>query len=225
MRLQTWLLLAAGMTVTAAGDQTPRCAMSPPYGAIDLPAAGLVWAKDEVLSGPCDEPATGTWLRGPAGSLRLFVHPDGPSGSGRYWTIAIGTAPANAPTPVRGICLMTSTAGWPILRHFGDGALPWLDDLDADGRAEAIVWLSFFLSSEQRQWESGLMAWVYRLEPADRLALDLGLSRRMAGEIAAAYRRAPPGADARFLEQWGGERRKAAEALEAMADGRCSIAQ
>jgi hypothetical protein len=82
--------------------------------------------------------------------------------------------------------------------------LPWLDDLDNDGKAELIIWDSFPLHEDASQAEYGLVAWVYRLASEDLLAIDWGLSLRMAREIAQAYGQHP-----------------AAEALEQFADKQC----
>jgi len=191
---------------------------------IRLPEAGLLWLEGEVDEGPCDDVSAEKWIRKPSGPIELFVYPDGPSGSGRYWTVTVGIAQKQASKPDQGVCLSTSTAGWPILRLFKDAPLTWLDDLDADGKSEVIIWASFFLSDAERQWESGLVAWVYQVDPTGTLALDWSLSRRMAGDLAAAYRYSPSGADRVLLKTWGTERQAAAQALEAFASKRCTTA-
>jgi hypothetical protein len=67
--------------------------------------------------------------------------------------------------------------------------------------------------------EFGLVAWVYRLDRNDSLVVDWDLSRRMAREIAAAYR-APVQGTPQHLTPL---RAEAAAALEAFADERCTM--
>jgi len=97
--------------------------------------------------------------------------------------------------------------------------LSWLDDLDNDGRAELIIWSSFPLRKDPSLAEYGLIAWVYRLTSDDSLAIDWGLSRRMAREVAEAYR-SPLDSTDPYL---GLLRTEAADALERFADERCRM--
>jgi hypothetical protein len=145
----------------------------------------------------------------------LFVYAAGPAGSGRYWNVTIGIAKRQQSKPSRGICLVTSTAGWRTLQQFKKSPLSWLDDLDDDGKAEVIIWSSFPLREEASMAEYGLMAWVYRAHSENSLVIDRDLSRKMAGEIAKAYR-----SKTRYA---GPLRAEAAEALERFVDGRCSM--
>jgi len=97
--------------------------------------------------------------------------------------------------------------------------LSWLDDIDNDGRAELIIWSSFPLREDPSLAEYGLIAWVYRLTSENSLAIDWGLSRRMAREIAEAYRSPLDSTD----PYPGPLRTEAAEALERFADERCNM--
>jgi hypothetical protein len=111
--------------------------------------------------------------------------------------------------------------GWRTLQRYKKTPLPWLDDLDNDGRAELIIWSSFPLQEDASLADYGLIAWVYRLTSEDSLAIDWGLSRQMAREIAEAYR-----APLEPLDSYLGPlRTKAAEALERFADKACSALQ
>jgi hypothetical protein len=68
------------------------------------------------------------------------------------------------------------------------------------------------------------MAWVYRGDPGG-LAIDWGLSRRMARQIAAAYRTPPRGDPASVqstLRAWGALRQAALDGLDAFAGSRCT---
>jgi hypothetical protein len=125
--------------------------------------------------------------------------------------------------------LRDSTSAWRILTVTSNGPatlspLRWLDDLDGDGKPEAIVWTSFPLREDGEYYESGLMAWVYRVDPGG-LAIDWGLSRRMARQIAAAYRTPPRGDPASVqstLRAWGALRQAALDGLDAFAGSRCT---
>jgi len=99
--------------------------------------------------------------------------------------------------------------------------LPWIDDLDADGRADIILWDSFPIVADPEVYQHGLTAWVYHVQPAGTIAIDWALSRRVAREIAGAYR-----ASLKTDATLGGPldrklSRAAADALEAFADAKC----
>ena len=164
-------------------------------------------------------PPSGRWLRNPAGHHALFVHADGPSGSGRFWRISVGVADSGEVAPARGFCLETSTAGWRTLQRFGRTPLPWLLDLDADRKPELIVWDSFAVSQEATASEFGLVAWVYQFDPPSTFTLDGDASRVLAHELAAAYR-APLETPAHSLAR---ARAAAARALEAFANAECTM--
>lgn len=87
-----------------------------------------------------------------------------------------------------------------------------------------LVAEGLFLTPRLEQSETGLIASVYRADvKIGRLLLDLALSRRMADEVATAYKAplsAPDGASAPTLAD---ERGRAAVALEAFAADRCSL--
>ncbi len=156
----------------------------------------------------------------------LTVNPAGPEGSGRYWTITVGLSATRGAAPTRGVCLLTSTAGWRSLRSFGPQGLPWVADRDGDKQAEFVLWTSFFLTPRQVQYETGLVAWVYRVDlKTGRLVLDLPLSRRMAEEIATAYKIPLNAKELASAPTLAEDRRVAAAALDAMAADRCSLPQ
>jgi hypothetical protein len=195
----------------------PQCRVSPSRRVIRLPARGFAWLPGEPDRGSCDVAPPHGWTPQPAGSRDPFVYADGPEGSGRYWTVVVGAADSSGAEPTRGACLRTSTVGWRTLQRFDRLPLPWRDDLNRDGVAELIVWESFPLRDGASAAEFGLAAWVYRQAAPDSLVVDWALSREMAREIARAYR-APLAASGRSVQAL---RTSAAEALEALADGRC----
>lgn len=155
---------------------------------IVLPETGLAWLVGEDFEGPCEDVPAKEWTRKPCGPVELLVHAEGPSGSGRYWILTIGLTTRKGAAPERGVCLQTSTLGWRTLQRFKDLPLPWADDLDEDGKAELMIWDSFPLTADESMAELGLMAWVYRIQPDATFTIDWNLTRRMARELAAAYR-------------------------------------
>ena len=220
------VLMGASLAVVSA-DQTSssRCLMQAPRAVYAMPPQGFIDADEPNKKRAC-EPVTSDWIRGSLGAAELGVNPAGPEGSGRYWVITVGLSPRVGAEPIRGLCLQTSTAGFPALRSFGDKGLPWVADRDGDNTAEFIFWSSFFLTPRLQQSEAGLVAWVYRVDvKTGRLLLDVALSRRMAEEIAAAYKTPlggkAPASDGAIVEQ----RRLAAAALDAFAADRCTLPQ
>jgi hypothetical protein len=119
----------------------------------------------------------------------------------------------------RGTCIWTSTVGWRTLQRYSMGPLPWLDDVDDDGRSEFILWDSFPLRDGASMAEYALIAWVYRLAPPDELVMDWELTRTFARSLAKEYRSPsePPSGSP------DGSRAKAAEALEEFAEERCRV--
>jgi len=224
LRLISLMILLAGLWVSlvlADDSLPPPCLMRPDHLEMRLPSRGFTWLQGEASSGICDDVPAKKWIRARSGSIDLFVYADGPSVSGRYWNVTVGVAGRQQSRPIRGVCLMTSTVGWRTLQRYKEAPLPWLDDLDNDGKAEFIIWSSFPLREDASLAEYGLMAWVYRLTTEDLLAIDWDLSRRMARETAQAYR-SPLDSMAPYP---GPLRTEAAEALERFADERCSVLQ
>ena len=201
-----------------AADSPPAaCRMRPKHLEIRFQGHGFKWLPGEETGDRCNRGAGKKWTKNSFKTHNLFVDAEGPSGSSRLWKLTIGTARHSRTKPDRGVCLTTSTTGWRTLKQYRRIPLPWLEDLDHDGEAELIIWDSFPLREEASVAEYGLIAWVYRLASKDLFVIDRVLSRRMASEIAQAYRsqtefaNMPPGSPAKA----------AAEALERFADERC----
>jgi hypothetical protein len=226
MLLKTVAAVAVIGSASLAATQraAPPCPMAPPPVSIRMPEKGLTWIEGEAFKGPCDDVPDKQWIRRSSAGFDLLVATEGPEGSGRYWTITIGIAEPKAAGPHRGICLMTSTAGWPILAASRKAPLTWLEDLDRDGNAEAIVWALFFLTDREVQYETGLTGWVYRVDRNGALTLDWTQSRRMAAQLAAEYRKDPDQIPSPARPGLETDRRRAAQALEAFANRQCTIA-
>jgi hypothetical protein len=216
------LLQLTAATLTSSGSALgvppAQCLMEPQTQIIQVPSEGFVSLPGDELLERCEEVPGKKWTRNPSGPIDLMVHADGSGGSGRYWEVTVGFAKRNQHRPLRGVCLTTSTVGWRTLERYKTSSLPWLDDLDGDGKAELIIWGSFPLTKEASMLEFGLMAWVYRVSSEDLLAIDWILSRRMAREIAEAYRGPLNESD---LDDLGVN---TAQTLEAFARGQCTPA-
>jgi hypothetical protein len=220
------VLMAAGADAMSADQGTrPRCLMQAPPAVYALPSSGFTDGDEPNKHRAC-EAVSGDWRRGPLSAGELTVNPAGPEGSGRYWTITVGLSATRGAPPTRGVCVSTSTAGWRSLRAFGAEGLPWVADRDGDNQAEFVLWTSFFLTPRLVQDETGLVAWVYRVDAkAGRLLLDLPLSRRMAEEIATAYKIPLSDKESASAPALPEDRRLAAAALDAFAADRCSLPQ
>ena len=113
-----------------------------------------MWLEGEDSTGQCDEVAPNRWLRRSSNGVDVLILADGPEGSGLFWQVTLGIAPRHAPQQQRGVCFTATTVG---ARTLGEEArralrffkgpnplvvtnLPWVDDLDADGRADVILW-------------------------------------------------------------------------------------
>jgi hypothetical protein len=221
------VLIAAGVDAMSAdqGAARPRCLMQAPPAVYALPPSGFSDGDEPNKQRACDA-VSGDWLRGALSAGELAVNPAGPEGTGRYWTITVGLSATRGATPTRGVCISTNTAGWRSLRSFGPQGLPWVADRNGDNQAELVLWTSFFLTPRLVQYETGLVAWVYRVEAkTGRLLLDLPLSRRMAEEIATAYKQALSDKEVAAAPTLPEERRLAAAALDALAADRCGLPQ
>lgn len=198
-------------------QQLPICLMEPSHLTMQLPESGLTWLEGEDFDGPCDTVSATDWVRLPTKTFDLFIHTDGPSGSGRFWTVTIGLAGKRQEGPARGLCFMTSTAGWETLQRFKNTPLPWADDLDGNGVPELIVWSSFALSEDGSPGDHGLVAWAYPVDTKGELSIDWKLSRKIARELVTEYR-------TRVEDQQLQElRNRSAQALEAFVTGTCTM--
>lgn len=211
------LLLLASQAWDASGQGEPACQMTAPARTVALPERGLAWLPGQDFTGPCPEP-TAPWERARVPEGELLVSAVGPEGSGRHWTVTVAVLEKGTAAPTRGVCLAASTRGWRTLREFEGAALPWLEDGDGDGRAELVLWSSYEVAEGESPATAGLVAWAYELSGPD-LRLDLPATRRLAARLATAYRRELAGQDALLARVRG----RAADQLQALADGRCRV--
>jgi hypothetical protein len=210
-----------------------NCLMEPKHIAMVIPENRFVWLEGEASQGTCKNIPIDGWIKYPSQEFDLWIYSDGPSGSGRFWTIMIGITSKGQEIPRRGFCLETSTVGWRTLQAFKELPLPWLGDRDGDGKPELIIWESFPLSKNASPAEYGLTAWIYQVDRNGKCKMDWDLSRKMAGEIAAAYPKSlePPDSlpqDLRMkmrisYSQGQNIRNKVAAALEEFAAEKCKM--
>jgi hypothetical protein len=204
--------------VAVHAEQRSHCAMKPIRLSLDFPEQGVAWHAGEESMGACEEVSPNGWVRRSSPNVDLLIFADGPSGSGRFWQVTVSIAKKQEVEPSRGFCIMTSTVGWRTLQRFQSSGLFWIDDGDDDGWPELVLWDSFRLSEDPSMAGHALVAWVYELDSKESLVLDWDLSRKMALEIATAYR-TPIDSDDSVLQAF---RRKAARDLEAFGKGRCT---
>lgn len=112
----------------------------------------------------------------------------GPSGSGRYWRIAVARKDTGG-----GFCDEASTVGFRSLN--GTKAvkellpLRWVADLDSDGLDELILWGSFPLDPESNLGQYGLTATVYKAT-AKGFVRDARLTRGKLEKLVGIYQSA-----------------------------------
>jgi hypothetical protein len=193
--------------------------MRPPARSIQLQDRGFTWLPGEGLTGACSTVPADRWSRRSAGPWGLSVHAEGPDGSGRFWVITVGVSAKQGSKPIRGVCLSTTTLGWRTLQRYSKGPLPWLDDINNDGRAELVLWDSFPLSEQASMAQYALVAWVYRLASPHSLVIDWNLTRGLARSLAQEYRSPVDPMDAHHRDL----RVQGAEALKRFADKRCVV--
>ncbi|HVR97344.1 MAG TPA: hypothetical protein VMW27_12065 [Thermoanaerobaculia bacterium] len=203
-----------GPLLTLMMAATP-CPMAPPETSFVLPATGFVWASGGE-EGACDKVDAGEWTRVSAGEGELAVAATGPEGSGRYWVVTVGLAAARGGEPARGVCLMASTLGWRTMQD--EAPLEWVRRAQGSEAPEIVLWDTFQADTESPA-DAALVAWVYQLR-GDSLVLDLESTRRLAAKLAAVYRKPLPREGSSLREIRG----KAATALTALAEGRCTVA-
>ncbi len=218
MRMFSFLILLVSILSVPlfSGDSKERCFMKPDHLSMKFPDRGHINLPCEHFDCiPNDDLLNKRWIRKSSGDVDLFLFLEGPAGSGRFWNVTIGIAGKNKSKPDRTICLITSTVGWRTLQGYKNIPLPWLDDIDGDGKAEFIMWDSFPLHEYASMASYGLVSWVYRLDSNNSLVIDWGLSRRMALSIAEEYK-----IPKSFFKS---NRAIAAKALEDFANKRCKV--
>lgn len=188
--------LTATSAIADAGADSLREFLAPPRTELSMPLDGFgapdgrdvdPICEDEQMDDRCPEVADSLWTRCTGDSANLFVFADGPNGSGRYWCLTAGIGSPDSRSPMRGVCLLTTTIGWRTLAEY-QGGLRWAADLRPGGAPELILWDSFPLNHEASNAEYGLIAWVYGLSADGMFTLDWDLSRGMARNLASRYR-------------------------------------
>ena len=205
------------MIVAANDEQRANCPMIPNHLVMQTPEEGFMWLEGEDFHEDCDPSLEHEWNRFSSPTYDLCVSTEGPYGSGRYWTITVGLAENQEINPGRGFCLSTSTVGWRTLQSFHRMPLPWIADLNEDGKPELIIWTSFSTHENSSSAEFGLMAWIYKVDSDGIFTIDWPLSRQMAREIAMAYRKPSRQKNAELQDV----REKLAIALETFAGREC----
>jgi hypothetical protein len=178
---------------------TPFIRSAPPVGACHLAWDELVEsapARIELTNALDDECAEGEaftaseppdTIRGSMrGGVAAEVVADGPSGSGRFFSVSIAIG---AGAKQRHACTMGSTVGWRMLYQVADrlAPLPWLADVDGDGPMELVVWHRLPWGGGHSEVENALFPVVYVLD-RDALVRRDDRARPLFAKVAAAYR-------------------------------------
>jgi hypothetical protein len=151
------------------------------------------WLAGEERRGPCDlgtergEEVTVATER--AAADPFTIRAAGPSGSGRYWEVAVSW-PSQSGT--RGFCFLTSSSGWRRIganQRLAESIRPlieWLQDVDGDGHQELVVRSALELSDEASLDEVAITLAAYD-RAGDRFELDAGSTRALRAKLAHAY--------------------------------------
>jgi len=185
-------LLLCGLLVSSVCAQVG----APPFQRLVISDSGFVSRIDlgAPLDGggvdfePCEIPKN--WETKHGAKNTVSFQADGPNGSGRYWNITYGWSASQDTLPVRGFCINTTTLGWRTLQAFEDRALPWVEDVNQDGRLEILLWDIFNSDTLTGASESmpGLITWVYEIRNENTVVYSKSLTQLFAKRIAKAYR-------------------------------------
>jgi hypothetical protein len=203
--------------VCQAYSQTKECLFFAPVQFLPLPEKGFDDLSGYVFD--CEYSTELNWeeLRGK--DYYLFVHADGPHGSGRFWSIIYGFSSDKEDIPDRGICLISSTTGWRTLRKY-ESPIFWAADIDKDGNSEIIILDSFYLDPDMSiNVETGIIAWVYKYYEGKGFELSIDLSKKFISTILASYKANFPESDSILIER----RLMAAEALDDFLNNKCKL--
>jgi len=203
--------------VSQGFSQTKECLFSPPMQLLPFPEKGFDALNDYVFN--CEYSNELNWEKLRGKDYNLFVHADGPEGSGRFWSISYGFSPGKKDIPDKGICLISSTTGWRTLRKY-ESPIFWAADIDKDGNPEIIIWDSFYLDPDMpTNVETGIIAWVYKYIEGKGFELSIALSKKVISTILVAYNNEIEGADSYLIEK----RLMASEALSDFLNNKCKL--
>ncbi|MFO7657169.1 MAG: hypothetical protein R6W78_08885 [Bacteroidales bacterium] len=198
-------------------SQTKECLFFPPVQFLPLPDKGFDDLSGYVFD--CEYSIELNWEKLMGKDYSLFVHADGPQGSGRLWSIIFGFSSGKEDIPDRGICLISSTTGWRTLRKY-ESPIFWATDIDKDGNPEIIIWDSFYLDSDMSiNVETGIIAWVYKYTEGKGFELSIALSKKLISTILIAYNSEIEGADSILISR----RLMAAAALRDFLNDKCTF--
>jgi hypothetical protein len=198
------------------------CPFWPKHREVDVPASGFVVLGWNATPSTCDHDTLGRWVKESGPDHDLFLHLDGPHGSHRDWTVHVGIGPTGSEAPERGVSFESSAVAWGRSADFRGVRLPWLEDVDGDGRVEVIVWDSVSVLSGDDgtppQFPAALVGWAYEITTDARLVSDWPATRRTMVDISDVYRRTARSLDARHSYGYAA---RFARRLDEFSRGRC----
>jgi hypothetical protein len=165
------------------------------------------WLAGEERRGPCDANGESreevTVVTERAAPDPFTIRAEGPSGSGRYWKVAVSW-PSQEGT--RGFCFLTSSAGWRQIgadKRLAEAIRPlieWLQDVDGDGRQELVVRSTLELSDAASLDDIAIMLAAYD-RAGDHFELDAASTRALRAKLAHAYQVAADRSDPQSKER------------------------
>jgi len=220
--MRRMLAFAFAFSLFPALATADGCPFWPKHREVDVPASGFVVLGWNATPSTCDHDTLGRWVKESGPDHDLFLHLDGPHGSHRDWTIHVGIGPTGSEAPQRGVSFESSTVAWGTSADFRGVRLPWLEDVDGDGRVEVIVWDSVsVLSGDDEtppQFPAALVGWAYEITTDARLVSDWPATRRTMVDISDVYRRTARSPDARHSYGYAA---RFARRLDEFSRGRC----
>lgn len=208
-------ILALAFTGGAfALSEALACPVTPPEPVMTVPEAGRVWRQGDGERRACSPSQAPARQHQSGAEASLDAWLAGPEGSARFWLVRVDVVARDAPE--RGLCFITSTAGWRTMAGQWPAPIRFVEDQDADGAPELVLWSSLPLGEGGTNLETALIAWIYEFEEGV-FRLDPALTRARAAALADAYR-APLGPGRTALSAL---RAAAADALDEMAADAC----
>lgn len=166
---------------------TVYCAnyVKPDYMKVDIPKASFVILSEDAIG--CEFIENDTDMKvAVVSDQKIYIKDCLLRGAGHWHTVLIGMSDSMSHTPLRGVRMSFSTTGWMTLRKFRKGGLPWLTDVNSDGKSEIVFWQSFSDANFTSSSSDGLIPFVYKIGK-NELTLDKPLSCMMIREVYTKY--------------------------------------
>lgn len=159
--------------------------VKPDYMKVEIPKAGFTMISEDAIG--CEFVENDTDINVAfVSDQKIYVKDCLLRGAGHWHTVLIGMSDSMSPMPLRGVRMSFSTTGWMTLRRFRKGGLPWLTDVNSDGKSEIVFWQSFSNANFTSSSSDGLIPFAYKID-GNELTLDKPLSCMMIREVYEKY--------------------------------------